>query len=247
MSEPQPPGAPSNYTASDIASTTAFVTLPEVDDAGGSELTAWQYRLNTVESVEGAVLSEISRDYIAPFLEGLLPATTYFFQMRVLNKQGGGPYGGWIEFTTRADVPTPPLTVTATGDGDSSVTITWAPPEDLMASELWGYSLVLAFNPSFSEGFLEFTLEEGATALALLDLPPSTTYYVRLHAISSEGPGSRSPVVSFTTTGPVVDPGKPTWMRVAGEWKPGTLWMRVAGEWARVTSWIRVGGTWRKI
>jgi hypothetical protein len=241
----QVPSAPSDYTASDVASTTAYFTLPAVADNGGLELTSWQYMLNTVASDTGATTSAISPEYIAPFLQELTPGTTYFFKMLVRNSLGASPYGPWVSFTTRTDVPTPPTSVAVSAITETTATASWAAPADLLGSALWGYTVRFAQNTAFSKGLLEFTLDDGEFSQELTGLLPGTNYHVQVHAISANGPGSRSPIVSFTTLGTA--PGaKAVWLRVAGAWKGGTMWMRVAGVWKQVTLWQRIDGTWRK-
>ena len=241
----QTPSAPSDYSASDVASTTAYVTLPTVADNGGLELTSWQYALNTVASDMGATTSDVSPEYIAPFLQELTPGTTYFFKMLVRNSLGASDYGPWVSFTTRADVPTPPTSVLVSAITETTATVSWAAPADLLGSTLWGYSLRFAQNAAFSKGLLEYTSSDGSLSQALTGLLPGTNYYVQVNAISANGPGSRSQIVSFKTLGtaPAV---QAVWMRVAGAWKGGTMWMRVAGTWKQVTLWQRINGTWRK-
>jgi hypothetical protein len=241
----QVPSAPSDYTPSDVASTTAYFTLPTVADNGGLPLTSWQYMLNTVASDTGATTSDVSPDYIAPFLQLLTPGTTYYFKMRVYNSLGASPYGSWVSFTTRSDVPYPPISFLVDDITETTATASWEPPVSLLGSTLWGYSLRFAQNKAFSIGLLEYTRDEGELSQALTGLLPGTTYHVQVNAISANGPGSRSPIVSFTTLGTA--PGaQAVWMRVAGVWRGGTMWMRVAGTWKQVTMWQRINGTWRK-
>jgi hypothetical protein len=241
----QLPSAPSDYTASDVASTTAYFTLPTVTDNGGLALTGWQYKLNTVASDTGATTSAVSPEYIAPFLQALTPGTTYFFKLLVRNSLGASAYGPWVSFTTRADVPTPPTAVAVSAITETTATVSWAAPADLLGSELWGYTVRFAQNTAFSRGLLEYTSSDGSLSQALTGLLPGTDYYVQVNAISANGPGSRSPIVSFKTLG-TAPIQQALWMRVAGTWRGGTMWMRVAGVWKPVTLWQRINGTWRK-
>jgi titin len=241
----QVPTAPSDYTPSDVASTTAYFTLPTVADNGGLPLTSWQYKLNTVASDTGATTSAISEEYIGPFLQGLTPGTTYYFKMLVRNSLGASAYGPWVSFTTRNDVPTPPLSVAVTAIAETTATIEWAAPADLLGSELWGYSVRLAQNKAFSQGLDEYTSDDGVLYNMFTGLLPGTNYYVQVNAISANGPGSRSAIVSFKTLGTA--PGaQAVWLRLAGVWKGGTMWMQVGTTWKQVTLWQRINGTWRK-
>ena len=241
----QVPSAPSAYAASDVASTTAYFTLPTVADNGGLELIGWQYVLSTVASDAGIVTSADSSEYIAPFLQDLAPGTTYYFKMLVRNSLGDSAYGPWVSFTTRADVPTPPTGVVVSAIAETTATVSWAAPTDLLGSSLWGYTLRFAQNKAFSRGLLEYTSDDAAFTQALTGLLPGTNYHIQVNAISSNGPGSRSPIVSFKTLG-TAPVQAATWLRVAGAWKGGTMWMRVAGVWKQVTLWQQINGTWRK-
>jgi hypothetical protein len=241
----QVPTAPSDYTPSDVASTTAYFTLPTVADNGGLPLTSWQYMLNTVADDAGATTSAVSDEYIAPFLQLLTPGITYYFKMLVRNSLGASPYGPWVSFTTRTDVPTPPISFRVDDITETTATAYWDAPVDLLGSALWGYSVRFAQNKAFSKGLLEYTRNEGELSQALTGLLPGTDYHVQVNAISSSGPGSRSPIVSFKTLGTA--PGaQAIWLRVAGTWKGGAMWMRVGGIWKQVTLWQRVNGSWRK-
>jgi titin len=241
----QVPSAPSDYTSSDVASTTAYFTLPTVADNGGLALISWQYKLNTVASDTGATTSAISEEYIAPFLQGLTPGTTYYFKMLVRNSLGASAYGPWVSFTTRTNVPTPPTSFQVTAITETTATASWAAPADLLGSALWGYSLRFAQNKEFSKGLLEYTREEGELSQALTGLLPGTNYHVQVNAISANGPGSRSPIVSFMTLGTAPSP-QDVWLRLAGVWKGGNLLLRVNGVWKPITLWQRINGTWRK-
>jgi hypothetical protein len=241
----QVPSAPSDYTASDVASTTTYFTLPAVSDNGGLELTGWQYKLNTVASDTGATTSAVSVEYIAPFLQDLTPGTTYFFKMLVRNSLGSSAYGPWVSFTTRADVPTPPIFFQVSAITETTATASWAEPVDLLGSALWGYTLRLAQNNAFSTGLLEFTSDNGELSQAFTGLLPGTTYRVQVNAISANGPGSRSAIVSFKTLGTAPIP-QDVWLRLAGVWKGGNMWLRVNSTWKPVTLWQRINETWRK-
>jgi hypothetical protein len=241
----QVPNAPSDYTASDVASTTAYFTLPTVTDTGGLPLTGWQYKLNTVASDTGATTSAVSSEYISPFLQALTPGTTYFLKMLVRNSLGASAYGPWVSFTTRTDVPTPPTAVTVSAITETTATVSWGAPADLLGSALWGYSVRFAQNTAFSRGLIEYTIDDEEFSKALTGLLPGTNYYIQVTAISANGPGSRSPILSFKTLGTAPAP-QDLWLRVAGAWKGGTMWIRVDSAWKKVTVWQRINGTWRK-
>jgi chitin-binding protein len=142
-------------------------------------------------------------------------------------------------------VPTPPTSVAVSAITETTATVSWAAPTDLLGSTLWGYTVRFAQNTAFSRGLLEYTSSDGSLSQALTGLLPGTNYYIQVTAISANGPGSRSPIVSFKTLGTAPIP-QDLWLRIAGAWKGGTMWMRVDSTWKQVTLWQRINGTWRK-
>lgn len=241
------PSAPSGYGISDLASTTAYVTLPLVIDNGGSAIVFTRVELNTVTSPTGAtVFTEGSFSEV--FLSGLTAGTAYFVRMAVANVgEGGGwgPYGPWVAFTTRDDVPTPPLSLSASVTGNTTATVSWLAPASLMGAEHQGYLLRLSTSQSFGVGVQEIVLLDTDVTTPLTGLQPGTRYYVQIRAESSNGPGSYSTIVTFVTTG-TAPVAQSLWYRLAGQWRPGFLRIRVGGVWKPGTLWEKQGGVWRR-
>jgi hypothetical protein len=243
----QLPSAPANYTAVDIGSTTAYSSLPSVSDNGGSSLINMTAQYNTTASSTGAT-TVTAGTYRAAFFSGLTANTTYWYRLAVTNGGTGGgigPYGSWVSFTTKSNVPNPPGSVAASLLANTTARISWVAPTTLNGATINGYSLRVSSSPAFSTGSLVYTL--GNVLLQdLTGLQPGTTYYAQVWSTTTNGSGSYSTPISFLTTGTAPAPAA-FWNRIAGIWKPGILWLRVAGVQKQVTPWIRVSGTWRKL
>jgi hypothetical protein len=241
------PSAPAGYAAADVAATTASSTSPSVADNGGGSITDVRAQINTsATDVDASTVTMGSN--IPAFFSGLTKNTTYYYRLAVANTGDGGGWGAWgpwVSFTTKNDVPNSPTSLAAGSIGDTTATLSWVAPSDLAGSSILNYVLQVATNPGFSESLQTFTPAAGATSRALTGLLEGTTHYARIWTNSTNGLGSSSTVLSFTTTGIAPTPSD-VWMRVAGAWEPGKLWMRIAGVWKQGILWQRVGGVWRK-
>lgn len=241
------PSAPTSYSATDVAATTASSSSPAVADNGGGSITDVRAQINTTATDVGASTVTMGGN-IPVFFSGLVKNTLYYYRLAVANTGDGGgwgAWGAWVPFTTKNNVPNSPTDLAAGSIGDTTATLSWDAPSDLSGSSILNYVLQVATNPGFSESLQSFTPAAGATSRALAGLLEGTTHYARIWTNSTNGLGSSSTVLSFTTTGVAPTPSD-VWMRIAGVWKPGKLWMKIAGTWRQGILWQRIGGVWRK-
>ena len=239
------PSAPTGYTASDITSTTAYSTSPGVADNGGGQLVNLRVEHNATAVSAGSTVVTVGR-YSNAFMTGLPTGATRYFRMAVANTLGFGPYGDWVPFTTKNNVPNPPTSLAASLLANTTARLAWVAPSALNGSTIISYSLRVATNADFSAGLQSFSVPAGTLLKDLDGLQPGTTYHSQVWANTANGPGSYSTVISFVTTGVAPNPTS-WWQRVAGSWKPGVLWHRVGGVWKVVTPWQRVSGVWKKL
>jgi len=240
------PSPPTAYSATDIASQTAYSTLPAVADTGGAPLTNLRYQVTPDTDTPGANF-EIG-SYRAPLMTWLGPGVTYYYRLAVANSAPGGgwsDWGPWVTFTTRSNVPGIIPELWFEDITDTTTEVNWDEPFALNGATLLGYSLRVALNSSFSSGLLTFTTGATTTLKVLDGLLPGTTYYAQAWSESSNGFGSYSPIFSWTTTG-TAPIAQGFWKRIAGVWRPGTMWKRIEGVWRQGTMWQRVSGVWRK-
>ena len=184
--------------------------------------------------------------YGYPFFEARALGTLYWYRLAVANTQGWGPYGAWVSFTTKNNVPSPPNSFAAVATGNTTGSASWTAPTALNGSTLTGYTIRVAPNRDFGSGVQVFTVASGVLVKALDGLQPGSQYFVQAWANTVSGPGSYSSIATFTTTGTA--PGAtPFWLRVAGIWKAGIVWIKVGGVWRKGTPWVKVAGVWRKL
>lgn len=241
-----PPSAPISYAVQDIASTTVMVSQPAVSDTGGGQLSAVRAQYNTSDNETGATVTTMP-GWQDVFLEDLTPGTQYYVRLAAQNVGTGGgwgPYGAWISFTTRSDVPTPPRSLTVTDVANTTATFNWATPANLYGSELLRYELRVSTSPAFGMQAQTFDIAPDVTTHPMTGLLTGTRYYIQVRAVSTNGNGSFSTIETFMTTGlpPIA---QAMWRRIGGVWLPGKLWMRVGGVWRQGTLWQNVSGTWR--
>ncbi|USH45479.1 minor tail protein [Microbacterium phage DoTi] len=238
------PSAPANYSATDIASTTAYSTLPSVSDAGGAPLINLRHQFATTQDTN-APINTLNR-YGLPFMAGLTPNTTYWYRLSVENVAGWSAWGPWVSYSTKSDVPSPPSSVSVSGITNTTAQLNWAAPANSYGASITGYTVRVAPNRDFGTGVVVYNLGSGVTNKVMDGLQPGTEYFAQVWSTTNNGFGSYSTVQAFTTTGTA--PGaKPVWWRVAGAWRPGTPWIRVNGVWRQGVAWIKIAGVWRKL
>ncbi|QIN93915.1 minor tail protein [Microbacterium phage Arete] len=238
------PSAPSGYSATDIASNTAYSTMPVVSDAGGAPLINLRHQFATTQNT-GATINTLDR-YGLPFMAGLTANTTYWYRISVENVMGWSAWGPWVSFATKNNVPSAPASVSVNGITNTTAQLNWAAPTNLYGSTITGYTIRVAPNRDFGTGVAVYNLAAGVTNKVMDGLQPGTEYYAQIWANTSNGFGSYSTVQTFTTTGTA--PGaKPLWVRVAGVWRPGIPWVKVNGVWRQGVIWRKVSGVWRKL
>ncbi|MTA29075.1 MAG: hypothetical protein F2562_09505, partial [Actinobacteria bacterium] len=107
--------------------------------------------------------------------------------------------------------PSPPTTLSATR-GDTSVTLTWAPP--LATGGLPVTSYRLEYSTTAASGYT-VSSNNATSPFTVTGLTNNTQYYFRVTAISAAGTGTSS-VVSATPNGPAAAPTALTYTAVAG-------------------------------
>jgi hypothetical protein len=137
-------------------------------------------------------------------LSGLLPSTTYYFQLEATNSAGTTD-GGILSFTTTTStVTTPVLTVgQATNVTTTGATVNGTVNPNGVATSVY---FVYGTQPTLTSGTsttAQQSIGSGTTAVpvtaTLTGLTPGTTYYFEPAALSN-GVTTLGPIQSFTTT-----------------------------------------------
>jgi titin len=236
------PSTPTGYAAHDIASRTAWSYMGTIVDNGGAALSQLNYQINTSASATGAtdVTLDTARE---PMFSALVPGTTYYYRLRVKNPQTWSAWGAWVSFVAKTNVPHEPTALATSAVGSTTVTLGWTDPVTLLGSTITGHRVVIGTNKALTTGVQ--TADTGAAELSRVftGLTPGTVYYARVYTLSSNGDGSSTGLITFTTAGGGSVPDL-LWENVGGVWKQITLWENVAGVWKQITLWENVSGTW---
>jgi FtsP/CotA-like multicopper oxidase with cupredoxin domain len=232
------PVAPSGLTAT--AASPTDVTL------------AWTASLNGAASytVQYSANGGASWTSLAPLagtgmtVTGLLPSTSYLFQVTANNATGSSAPSGQATATTPATLTAPgiPGCCTATLPTSTSVTINWIAPATGPATS---YTMQRATNATFTRG-LQTTLNVIGTNLAFTGLNPNATYYFRVLAVNAVGSSAYSATFSFQPPAPPAPPAAPAATASAVSTSAPTITLALPAPVAGVTLTIyqqsRTGG-----
>ncbi|WVX89576.1 minor tail protein [Microbacterium phage HitchHiker] len=201
MTEGTPPSAPVGLAAYEIASTSFRLGLGTISDNGGAVPTQVRVKISTTASDAGLIRTDTYPQWYAPRITGLTKNTTYYVSQAAFNSvEGGGwgPYSGWMGVKTLANVPNAPA-LSAQSVTASSATLQWVAPTDLGGATITGYRIRIGSNRSLTANAREFLTAANVLTQVFTDL--SGTYYAEVWTETSNGRGSSSPLLTFTTTG----------------------------------------------
>lgn len=243
-----PPSAPTGYSVYDIASTSATVSTGSLADNGGQAPSQIRVKVSTTASDVGLVQT-ITRDRWAPvLLSSLTKGQSYYVAEAAFNAAPGGgwgPYGAWVPFTTRTDVPNAPVLSLDSVSGTTAV-LEWTAPTQLNGALIGSYKLLVSTDASLAIGALPFSAPDGTLSVVVDPLSAATVYYAIIWTETDKGRGSSSDIFTFTTTGGGGS-AMPFWLNVAGVQKQITeVWQNIDGTWKLMEPWFNVAGTWKK-
>ncbi|QKY80394.1 minor tail protein [Microbacterium phage Pabst] len=201
FTEGTPPSAPVGLSAYEIASTSFRLGLGTISDNGGGVPTQVRVKISTTASDTGLIRTDIYPQWYAPRITGLTKNTQYYVSQAAYNSvEGGGwgPYSGWLAVQTLSNVPNAPV-LSVQAINASSATLSWAVPTDLGGSTITGYRVRVGSNRALTQNAREYLTNSNVLTQVVPDL--SGTYYAEVWTETSNGRGSSSPLLSFTTTG----------------------------------------------
>jgi len=234
------PAAPTAYGVTDIASTTATSTMPTITDNGGATPNNLRVEYHTSQAAGGTITTVGS--YAPAFMSGMTPGLQYYMRMAVANVKGWSDWGAWVPFTTKNNVPTPPLNLVVSAVAETQAQATWAAPADLLGSSIISYTVRVA-RTGWSK---DYVVAPNVLTQLLDGLNPATQHYVQVWSTSNNGLGSASAIVGFVTTGvPIGQGGFSEWKKINGVWKHGTPWKNIGGVWKSGKRWKKIAGVWK--
>ena len=140
-------------------------------------------------------------------LTGLAGATRYDVQVRAVNAAGEGPWSATVTGTTTASagLPGAPGNLTATGNGQTSIHLSWSAPSSDGGARVVAYRIEVSTNRSSWNNLVSNT-GSTSTGYSHTGLTAGATRHYRVSAINSTGTGSASNVATATTgTAPAPD------------------------------------------
>lgn len=138
-------------------------------------------------------------------ITGLTNGTSYQLRLRGVNSSGTGPSSNQVSGTPVGNLQPP--TIDSLQAGSSSVTINFSPGAT-GGKTIENYQYAISTNGGSTFGsYLSFSPVTTASPLVVRGLASSTSYVLKIRAISSDSSSSDSNTVSATTARP---PGAPT-------------------------------------
>lgn len=182
-----PPDAPRNLAATCDCPFSCLVSWEEPVN-NGAAITSYQLQWSTEEDDESfcELYEGLSLKYE---VQGLTPATSYYFKIRAINEAGQGPNCDTVVCKTPASVPgvISSLNVNALSN---ALYLSWSEPPS-------NGSEILSYNVELED--CVYNTEENVFELCLEDLSPETQYRIRIQAINGIGEGPFSESIQATT------------------------------------------------
>ncbi len=184
-----PPGAPENLLASGENGQISL-TWQTPTFTGGSPVTNYKvYRSTTSGNETYLADAGAGTSYVDT---GLTNGTTYYYKVSAVNINGEGALSTESSGTPTANVPSSPLNLTAI-PGDSRTDLSWSVPSDDGGATITGYKI---YRGTTSGGETLSATIGNVLTYADLSLANGTTYYYKVAAVNSSGPGNQSSEVS---------------------------------------------------
>jgi hypothetical protein len=146
-----------------------------------------------------------------------------------------------LTLTKFGSKPSAPGAPAATNILPTSMTLTWAPPDDNGGFAITSYTLRQYLGSDISDEIAEYTIF--GTTVNLTGLKAGTTYTFTVLAYNGPGAGSGYSDPSSEATWETL---AGAWMRVESVWVVAIPYVRSGGSWRMAVPWIRVAGVWKE-
>ena len=194
-----PPETPTSLSATALSTTSVSIAFT-AGGANGSPITNYKYALSTNGGVTyGSFVALDPVDITTPItISGLTPGTTYYIKLKAVNDMGDSVASAAVSIGTLS-TPDAPTSLSAT-PSNTSVSISFTPGAQ-GGSAITNYQYALSTNGGSSYGsFTALDPADATSPITISGLSQGTAYYVKLKAVNTDGAGTESSAVSFTTT-----------------------------------------------
>ncbi|MFG1602840.1 fibronectin type III domain-containing protein [Actinoplanes sp. NPDC049265] len=230
-SEPSTPGAP---TVSAITATTATPAW-SAPAANGASLNGAGGQVSRNSGFTNVIQSWSTGWATSRTLTSLPKGTVLYVRVRAQNSEGWSSWSASRTFTTLTTAPSAPGIPAVSNVGTTSAAVAWSAPSDTGGASITSYQIQSATDAAFSGAVA--TLSDSASPIALADLLPGTTYFVRVRAINAAGTGAWSAVATFTTLSGVKVGDGTAWIDAIVWVGDGTKWVLTQLKTGTGTDW----------
>ena len=237
------PSAPRNLKATADSAKVALAWAVPADRAG---LNISDYKVEYKATSASAWITFGDGFHSAPsaFVTGLTNGITYEFRVSAINSEGIGPVSSVVSATPTSSAG-PPSDLTAT-PGITEVSLSWTAPTDTGGNTILDY--VVEYRAGTAAAWIKFADGTGTTTSATVTgLKNGIEHYFRVSAVTFEGTGAASAIVSTT---PRTVPDAPTdLILIPGDASMELLWTKPFSGGTAITDYkieYRAGttGTW---
>ena len=202
--------APPAPTVTNITSGHALFNISWNNNAvSQSPITGYrlEYSIDSDFSSSASVL--LASAVSATTVKSLLPGATYYVRIYAKSLAGESIASSVSTITTTSGAVAPTNFIGAVsyvpGIG-STTALTWTAPTDTSGLAIVGYNIQYATDANFILGVKTVATKTTAINYVITGLNPSSTYFIRVAAITAAGVGDYTEVISVTTAATAVTP-----------------------------------------
>ena len=194
-----PPETPTSLSATALSTTSVSIAFT-AGGANGSPITNYKYALSTNSgSTYGSFTALSPEDITTPItISGLTQNTAYYIKLKAVNDMGDSVASAAVSISTLS-TPDAPTSLSAGSITTTSVDISFTPGAQ-GGSAISNYQYALSTNGGSTYGsFTALATPDATSPITITGLTADTAYYVKIKAVNTDGAGTESSAISFST------------------------------------------------